>query len=610
MQAMLRAAKRRFRRWKYQVRPAASFIYDAASDFVSSGVPLDPSRGQKILAFLADEGLVSPSRVSTVKPASIANIRLVHSDGYLDAVTDPGTLEAIFGVPIQIDQVDTILSTHRRMAGGTIQATRLALRTGRVAVNLGGGFHHATPDRGMGFCVFNDIAIAVRRLRARGFDDPIAVVDLDLHDGNGTRVIFADDPSVHTFSIHNNSWDDAPAVASTAISLGTGVDDDAYLEALREALPPVIDRHKPSLVIYLAGVDVAADDQIGDWRITSEGVMARDRFVMESLREKAPRAATAVVLGGGYGPRAWRYSARFFSWLISGTAMEPRDPRAVTFHAVSRLGPMLRDPELTKTSADSGDWSLSASDLPGLVGEAPDTRVLGHFTPHGMELILDRTGILAELRSRGFPSPTVEVTAEGGLAPTVRIFGDETRTQVVIEFRVDRNQRVIPGLEVLFVEWLLLQNPVGDFTADRPRLPGQDHPGLGMFGQIAGLLVAMTDALRLAGVAFLPANYYLAVLSRHHLRFAHPADQAKFEALIAVLGHLSLADASGALAGGWVRDENTGEQVQWEPAPMVIPHGDAMRKRVESPEYDAAVADARRRYRYRLVRPGGSSDDG
>ena len=124
-----------------------------------------------------------------------------------------------------------------------------------------------------------------------------------------------------------------------------------------------------------------------------------------------------------------------------------------------------------------------------------------------------------------------------------------------------------------------------------------------MLGQIAGLLIAMTDALRLAGVAFLPSNYYLAVLSRHHLRFVHPSDQARFEALHAALGHLSLAEASRALAEGRVRDTNTGETVQWDPAPMVIPHGDTMRRRLESSEYDDAVARALRECRFELEEP-------
>ena len=126
-------------------------------------------------------------------------------------------------------EVEATLDLQRLMAGGTIQATRLALRTGGIAVHLGGGFHHAMPDAGLGFCVFNDVAVAIRRLRGRGFAEPVLVVDLDLHDGNGTRRIFADDPTVHTFSIHNDHWGDTEAVASTSIALGPGVE--------RRALP-------------------------------------------------------------------------------------------------------------------------------------------------------------------------------------------------------------------------------------------------------------------------------------------------------------------------------------------------------------------------------------
>ena len=150
-------------------------------------------------------------------------------------------------------EIEKTLDLQRLMAGGTIQAVRLAMRTGGIAVHLGGGFHHALPDAGAGFCVFNDVAIAIRRLRARGFLAPILVVDLDLHDGNGTRRIFAEDPSVHTFSIHNDHWGETDALASTAIALGGGVEDATYLAALRDALPPVVESLRPGLVIYVAG---------------------------------------------------------------------------------------------------------------------------------------------------------------------------------------------------------------------------------------------------------------------------------------------------------------------------------------------------------------------
>src|SRR5690606_30822850 len=128
-------------------------------------------------------------------------------------------------------------------------------------------------------------------LRARQYRDPILVVDLDLHDGNGTRAAFLDDPAVHTYSIHNAPWDDATGVASTSIALGTDVGDAEYLETLRRTLPPIIRSHRPGLVFYIAGCDPATDDALGDWRISAEGMLARDRFVIETLRESAPDAS-------------------------------------------------------------------------------------------------------------------------------------------------------------------------------------------------------------------------------------------------------------------------------------------------------------------------------
>ena len=600
MQGLWHAAKRQLRLLRYRMKPGVNFVHEATGNAMPSGVPLDPRRARKILAFLVEEGLLGPRRVSQVLPASIANVRRVHTDRYLDSLADPEVLGGIFGVPVEAGDVDTILDVNRMMVGGTIQATRLALRTDYPAVHLGGGFHHAAPDRGMGFCVYNDIAIAIKRLRARGFQAPILVVDLDLHDGNGTRIAFADDPSVFTFSIHNAAWDEAPAQASTAIALGSDVEDDRYLTTLRTELPPVVESHAPGLVIYLAGADPAFDDQIGDWRITADGMLARDQFVVDTIRRAVPQAATVVVLGGGYGPNAWRYSARFFSWLITGEAIEPREPGDI-FLKVSRLVPMLRDPELTKGVSDDGGWGLSASDLPGFDAAEIETRVLDHYTPHGIELVLDRTGILAALRDRGFPTPTVEVVGGSGVPPTVRVFGDADHTQLVLEFRVVRNRTIIPDQEVLSVEWLLLQNPTAEFDDRRPRLPGQEHPGLGLLGLVAGLLIAMADALKLSAVVFMPANYYIAVLSQHHLRFADPEAQGRFESLYQALGHLSLSEASRALEQGRVHDSKTDLPVRWEPSPMATPQGEVMRRRLNSPEYRAAVEAARGRHHFTVV---------
>jgi len=153
------------------------------------------------------------------------------------------------------------------------------------------------------------------------------------------------------------------------------------------------------------------------------------------------------------------------------------------------------------------------------------------------------------------------------------------------------------------VEWLLLQNPTATFTEDRPALPGQDHPGLGLLGPVAGLLVGMAQALHLAGVAFTPANYYMAALGQHHLRFLDPVDQARFEALVSALSGLSMAQASRALEQGRLRDAATGETVSWRPGPMVIPAGPALKRLVSSSDYQARLRAARGRFRFRLMPP-------
>ena len=313
--------------------------------------------------------------------------------------------------------MEATLDLQRLMAGGTIQATRLAMRTGGIAVHLGGGFHHAMPDAGLGFCVFNDVAVAIRRLRGRGFAEPVLVVDLDLHDGNGTRRIFADDPTVHTFSIHNDHWGDTEAVASTSIALGPGVGDARFLGALREALPPVFEAVKPGLVVYLAGTDPAEDDPIGNWRLSAGALFERDRFVTSLARPDGNPCPMVVVLAGGYGRHAWRYSARYVLWLAAGRAIEPAEEEVLALRRFRRLGRDLRDAERVD---DGLAFTLSEEDLVGLLpGPARPSRFLGYFSRHGVELLLERAGVLPQLRARGFRTLRVELdTREGPATPS------------------------------------------------------------------------------------------------------------------------------------------------------------------------------------------------
>jgi acetoin utilization deacetylase AcuC-like enzyme len=596
----LRALVRTVRRSLYRLRGGGvPLVYDARYQRGVFGVPMDPLRGEKTLGALREAGLLRRDQLSEPRPASLHNLLRVHTPEYLHSVQEAEALTRVLGVDVPPDEVEAVLDLQRLMTGGTIQATRLALRTGGIAVHLGGGFHHATPDAGLAFCVFNDVAVAVRRLRARGFAEPVLVVDLDLHDGNGTRAIFADDPTVHTFSIHNDHWGPTDAVASTSIALGPEVDDRRFLDVLRKSLPPVAAAVRPGLVVYLAGTDPAADDPIGNWRLSGPGLLERDRLVTSLARSDGHACPMVVVLAGGYGRHAWRYSARFLLWLASGRELEPAEEDQLALRRFRRLGRDLRAAE----AADDGlPFTLTAEDLGGLgPGAARPSRFLGYFSRHGLELLLERAGVLPLLRARGFRTLRVDLDTRQGPGQTVRIFSEDHGSELLVEMRADRSRSAVPGMEVIAVEWLLLQNPREAFTERRPRLPGQQYPGLGLLRDFMGWLVVVCEAHGLDGVFFVAAHYHVAMQSRRLVRPLHATDEARLLAMARAFEGVPLSNATSAIEEGRVVDAATRRPVAWQPVATVLPVSERLAARVSGPEYDDAVAREGARFAYRLL---------
>jgi acetoin utilization deacetylase AcuC-like enzyme len=183
-------------------------------------------------------------------------------------------------------------------AGGTALASRLALRDG-IGFNIGGGFHHAFPDHGEGFCAVNDIAVAIRRLQREGQIERAIVIDCDCHHGNGTAAIFAGDKRVFTISIHQfNNYPTEKPPSDIDIHLPDETGDEEYLERLRQAYLPALAEHRPQLAIYVAGADPYYQDQLGGLSLSLEGLKARDRLVMSSAL--LGRVPLAVTLAGGY----------------------------------------------------------------------------------------------------------------------------------------------------------------------------------------------------------------------------------------------------------------------------------------------------------------------
>jgi acetoin utilization deacetylase AcuC-like enzyme len=597
----LRALTRAARRSLYRLSGRrVAVVYDARYQRGVFGVPMDPLRGEKVVGALREAGLLDRETLSEPRPASLQNLLRVHTPEYLQAVQEPETLTRILGVDVSPREAEATLDLQRLMAGGTIQATRLALRTGGVAVHLGGGYHHAASDAGLGFCVFNDVAVAIQRLRGRGFFEPVLVVDLDLHDGNGTRRVFADDPTVHTFSIHNDHWGETEAVASTSIALGPDVDDDRFLETLRVALPPVFASVRPGLVVYLAGTDAAADDPLGNWRLSADALLERDRFVTSLVRRDGRACPMVVVLGGGYGRRAWRYSARFLLWLASGRQIEPVAEDELALRRFRRLGRDLRDAEAID---DDLPFTLSEEDLAGLTpGTGGPSRFLGYFSHHGVELLLERAGVLAQLRARGFRTLRVDLDTREGPGQTLRIVSEDRPGELLVELRADRSRSAVPGMEVISLEWLLLQNPRETFSERRPQLPGQQHPGLGLLRDFMGWLVVVCEAHGLDGVFFVAAHYHIVMQSRRLVRPLHAVDEARLRAITKALEGVPLSAGTFAAEEGLLVDARTGEPAGWEPVATVLPVSRRLLARVSGPDYEAAVADEGAQFDYRLLK--------
>jgi acetoin utilization deacetylase AcuC-like enzyme len=577
--------------WPGRLPPGAPrFVFHR--DYVGEQAtgPYDLMRPYRILHYLREQALLHRGSLHRPRTASLKRLRLVHTRHYLESLERPDALEPILGFAVPPDLQDAFLAGSRMMVGGTIRATKLALRHGGVVANLGGGFHHAFVDRGHGFSCFNDVAIAVRSFRERGFTAPILVVDLDIHDGDGTRAIFAEDASVHTFSLHNRTLLEIPALADTCVALGPDVDDQQFLAALREHLPPVLDAVRPGLVYYLAGSDGHRRDRLGNWRLSHDGLVARDRTVLRMIGELAAPPPVVYLLAGGYGQHAWRHPAATFCWLVTGdpTIRPPLEVELPLDHW-RKLQRLFARPD--RAEGDLGaDWALTEADLPGL-GGAPGKLFLDAIPRHGLELVLEQSGLLDRLRAKGFRKLQVDSDLGDPVGHLLRVRAVvHGEVQPLIELKLRRDRAAAPPYEMLAVEWLLLQNAGGSFELSQPRLPGQDYPGLGLLRDISAMLVVMCERLALDGLIFRPAHFHMAEISRYAAVYWEPEAEARHEAVRAALAGLRLREMDAAVDEGRVVDADSGEAFAHAPAPMVVPVSQRLREGPELERYRERVA--------------------
>lgn len=248
---------------------------------------------ERLLAdgFACEDDFIEP------EPAPQEDLLAVHNRSWVERLS-AGALSFYDILKLEIPYSRQMVQAFFLAAGGTTLAARCALKDG-AGFNISGGFHHAFPDHGEGFCAVNDIAVAIRRLQRDGLIARAMVVDCDVHHGNGTVGVFADDPTVFTISIHQlNNYPAEKPPSNIDVNLADEVGDEEYLARLREAYLPALADFLPQLVVYVAGADPYCQDQLGGLALSLEGLKARDRLVLATaLMHKIP---VAVALAGGY----------------------------------------------------------------------------------------------------------------------------------------------------------------------------------------------------------------------------------------------------------------------------------------------------------------------
>jgi acetoin utilization deacetylase AcuC-like enzyme len=275
-------------------------IYDARYD-LNLGAHVFPSQKYRLVRDrLLSDGIATAGDFLVPGAAEDEDVLRVHTADYIHKLK-AGTLSYSEIMVLEIPYSQKLIEACWLAAGGSILAARRAMEDG-YAANIGGGFHHAYPDHGEGFCVLHDVAIAIRRMQFEGAIKTAMVVDTDVHHGNGTAAIFGGDSSVFTLSIHQeNNYPSRKPPSNIDINLPDGVGDEEYLATLEKHLERAFRDFAPQLLFYVAGADPYREDQLGGLVLTMEGLAGRDALVFEYARRH--RVPVAITLAGGYARR-------------------------------------------------------------------------------------------------------------------------------------------------------------------------------------------------------------------------------------------------------------------------------------------------------------------
>ncbi len=250
------------------------------------------------------------------KPCDFSDIKKVHSIPYINKIKDPVYVNQALKIEINTLWDNSVLEYFKAVCGGTVHAALKAIELQKPVFNLGGGFHHAQPDKAEGFCLLNDIAIAIKVIKEKTNINNILIIDLDYHQGNGNALIFKEDPSVFTFSIHADMWLKEKAVSNLDILIESSISDNKYLESIEKNLNIVLEQINPGLIFYVAGSDPYIEDELADMQVSRAAMLKRNMFILGQAR----KIETPIVIlpGGGYGHKSWEIYYDFISTSLKG----------------------------------------------------------------------------------------------------------------------------------------------------------------------------------------------------------------------------------------------------------------------------------------------------
>jgi acetoin utilization deacetylase AcuC-like enzyme len=298
------------------VRLIFSFDYYMGISTSNAYQSFDIMKYKKIRDRLVKEKYIKRKHILVPDMVSYKDMARVHSQEYLKSIQDPIKVARMLKIG-EVDPWDSyILEFFRTVTGGTILAMEWAIKKNGIAFNLGGGFHHAQSEIGAGFCLVNDVAIAIEKSRKKHTLSKIMIIDLDYHQGDGNLMIYKDDPDIFTFSMHAVKWLEMKKKNNLDILLPHNVNGKEYNEILRQNLESVFYSFNPELVYYIAGSDPFEDDTLCDLNLTREEMLERNLYVTNLVRNN--KVPLVVVAGGGYGLESWKIYYDFIATVLKG----------------------------------------------------------------------------------------------------------------------------------------------------------------------------------------------------------------------------------------------------------------------------------------------------